>query len=315
MNRIQKYQDSIERFFINKLYLKYLNKEDSEIIINNIKKNEYLITIFLLSLSNNINKKNKIHQHGYYIGSSMELALLSIRSLEKPNIFNINNDKFVKINNLVNILLSHNLELSSSVLSKEKLLKSYSSCFKILNSKITNSLTDNLDIEKTDNFVYTDLINYKFDNTNKVIKELKLKKKLSIHEIKNYIENKYCPIIETATLFTWNLGGGQENYSIYIQKLGYYFGFLMKIYYDILELETDIKDKDLCYYPNIVINLGIQKTFEFYVFYKKKFIELSIKLDMYTNTLKELIEKMELCIDKFLENTVGDMREEDEIKI
>ena len=149
MNRIQKYQDSIERFFINKLYLKYLNKEDSENIINNIKKNEYIITIFLLSITNNINKKNKVHQHGYYIGSSFELALLLIRSLEKPNMYNINSDTYVKINNLVNILLSHNLELSSSVLSKDKLLKSYTTCFRIMNSKITNSI--NLDFEINNN--------------------------------------------------------------------------------------------------------------------------------------------------------------------
>lgn len=314
MNRIQKYQDSIERFFINKLYLKYINKEDSEIIINNIKKNEYIITIFLLSITNNINKKNKVHQHGYYVGSSFELALLLIRSLEKSYIYNINNNQYVKINNLVNILLSHNLELSSSVLSKDKLLKSYTTCFKIMNTKITDSI--NLDFEINKNtFEYTDIINYKFNEPKNYLNKLKKQKKLTNDEIKKYIENKYCPIIETAALFAWNLGGGQENYSIYIQKLGYYFAFLVKIYYDILELETDIKNTDLDYYPNIVINLGIQKTFEFYIFYKKKFIELSIKLDMFTNTLKELIERMESCIDKFVENTIGDLRDEEEIKI
>ena len=314
MNRIQKYQDSIERIFINKLYLKYLNKEDSENIINNIKKNEYIITIFLLSITNNINKKNKVHQHGYYIGSSFELALLLIRSLEKPNMYNINSDTFVKINNLVNILLSHNLELASSVLSKDKLLKSYTTCFKIMNSKISNSI--NLDFEiNNGKFEYTDIINYKFNELKNIKNNLKKQKKLTFEEIKRYVENKYCPIIETASLFAWNLGGGQENYSIYIQKLGYYFAFLVKIYYDILELETDIKNTNLEYYPNIVINLGIQKTFEFYNFYKKKFIELSIKLDMFTNTLKELIEKMENCVDKFVENTIGDIREEEEIKI
>jgi hypothetical protein len=317
MNRIQKYQDSIERFFKNKSYLTYLNNEEADIIINLIKKNNYFITIFLLTIINNINKKNKIHQHGYYIGSSMELALLLIRGNEKENEFDLEKNLLIKILNLMNILLSKNLEVASAILSKEKLIKNYSSAFKDINTKIINILEENK-IESNNNFNTTDLLNYKFLNNVHIIRvELKNSNKLLENEIIKYIENKYCKLFETAFILTWNLGGGQEQLSKYFERLGHYYAFLVKIYYDIIELETDIinKNKINNFYPNIVINLGIQRTFECFVTYKKKFIELSFKLGIYSGTLNELIEYIESRIEVFLNNTIPDLREDNEIEI
>jgi hypothetical protein len=244
MNRIQKYQDSIERFFKNKSYLTYLNKDESDNIINLIKKNNYFITIFLLTIINNINKKNKIHQHGYYIGSSMELALLIIRGNEKDNEFDIEKNLLIKIINLMNILLSKNLEVASAILSKEKLIKNYSCAFKDINTKIINILEENK-IKSDINFNTTDLLNYNFLNNIHIIRvELKSSNKLMENDVKKYIENKYCRLFETAFVLTWNLGSGQEQLSKYFEKLGYHYAFLVKIYYDIVELETDIINKN-----------------------------------------------------------------------
>ena len=142
MNRIQKYQDSIDRFFKNKSYLTYLDNNECDLITESIKKNNFLVTIFLLTLTNNINKKNKIHQHGYYIGSSMELVFLISRFLEKEKLFKINKNLLIKLSNLSNILLIQNLELASAILTKEKLLKNYNLTIKQLNSKIINILNE-----------------------------------------------------------------------------------------------------------------------------------------------------------------------------
>ncbi len=304
MNRIQKYQDSIDRFFQNKSYLIYLNKNDCDKIINHIKNDNFLITIFLLTISNNINKKNRIHQHGYYIGSAIELALLILRQTEKKTYYNFDNNLLVKITNLINILLVQNLDLSSCVLSKDKLIKNYNNSIKQINSKIINILDSNQN-NANEKLKYSDLIYYKFKNKN--IKE-KIKKynKICNNEINNYIENKYGGILELACCLTWNLGGGNENLITHIRKLGIYFAFLIKIYFDISELEKDIENN---IENNIIIHLGIQNTFEYFINYKKKFIELSLKLGMFNNTTKEILDYLEEKMDQFINNTDPFMEE------
>jgi hypothetical protein len=303
MNRIQKYQDSIDKFFKTKMYQTYFNKEEFENILKCIKKNNFLLTIFLLTLSNNINKKNKIHQHGYYIGTSLELVLLIIRDMEKQNLFNLKKKESIKITNLINIMLVNNLDQSASILTKDKLLKNYNTSIKVINTKIASILENNVNFKK-DSFKNTDIFNYKFKNAS-CINRIYLSSKINKDELNKYIEDKYCPITEIASQFTWLLGGGSENHLIYIQKLGRYYGFLIKIFYDIQELEEDINDDNKInnFYPNIIINLGIQESFEYFFYYKKKFIELSIKLGVYSNIIKELLDYMEDYFDKFLNNT------------
>lgn len=303
MNRIQKYQDSIDKFFKNKLYQTYFNKEEFENILNCIKKNNFLLTIFLLTLSNNINKKNKIHQHGYYIGTSLELVLLLIRDMEKENLFKLRKKESIKITNLINIMLVNNLDQSSSVLTKDKLLKNYNLLIKNINTKIGSILENNVNFTN-EYFINTDLSNYKFNN-NLSIKKLYSSSKINKDEINKYVEDKYCIITEIASQFTWLLGGGNENNLIYIQKLGKYYGHLIKIFYDTIELEEDINNNNKInnFFPNIVINLGIQESFEYFFYYKKKFIELSIKLGLYSNIIRELLDYMEEYFDKFLNNT------------
>jgi len=311
MNRIQKYQDSIDRFFKNKSYLTHLNNsKECEAITDSIKKNNFLVTILLLTITNNINKKNKIHQHGYYIGSSMELLFLLSRNREKENIFNLEKNLLIKINSLANILLIQNLELSSVVLSKEKLLKNYNSSIKLLNTEIISVLDEKINYNENKK-VSDEIINYNFKNSESVKKQLKRINQINKEELIKYIEKKYCSIIELAVVFTWNLAGGNENLVKFIQKIGYYFGFLTKIFFDILEIESDINmENDKKYTTNILINFGIQETFELFMNYKKKFIELTMKLDLFSNTIKELIDFLEDIFDGFIEKTTPYMSNE-----
>ena len=303
MNRIEKYQDSIDKFFKSKLYQTYFNKDEFENIQKNIKKNNFLLTIYLLTLSNNINKKNKIHQHGYYIGCSLELVLLLVRDMEKENLFNLNKKESIKITNLINIMLVQNLDQSSSIMTKEKLLKNYNLSFKLLNTKIAHILGNNILINEN-NFNQTDLTNYNFSN-NKYLEQIYKSKQINKDDFIKYIEEKYCIVTELASQFTWLLGGGNENMILHIQKLGRYYGFLIKIFFDLQELEEDIikNNKINNFYPNIIINFGIQDSFEYFMYYKKKFIELSIKLGVYSKIIKELLDYIENYFDEFLKNT------------
>lgn len=311
-NRIGKYQNSIDNFLKSKFQINHIKQEETEIIIREIKKNHYLLAIFLLTLSNNI-KKNKIHQHGYYIGSSIELILLIARFQEKENLFKLNNKELLKIVSLINIFHANHLEQSTQLLSKDKSLKSYNTSIKQINTKIINLLNSNTyEVDNLMDFIKSDIFNYKFDNSkiDKYKNLIRNSKKIKQEDLIKYVETKYCNIIELGCLLTWVSAGGAENNNLNIQKMGKYFGFLLKLYFDILELEHDIENNNNKYFTNIVVNLGIQNTFEYFITYKKKLTEVAIKLGLFNNIIREIIEYIENKLDIFIENTILDMREE-----
>jgi len=308
--RITKYQQSIYNFLKSKLSINYISHEDAEMIIDKIKNNYYLLAIFLLTMSNNI-KKNKIHQHGYYIGTSIELLLLVLQSKEKENMVNLDNKQLLKIVSLINIFYANHLEHSMQLLLKDKSLKSYNTSIKQINNKIISLLNDNtLELELFD-FTKTDLFNYKFDDkkVENYKNKLKTSKKIKQEDLLKYIETKYCSIVELGCLLTWVSAGGSENNNLTVQKMGKYYGFLMKLYLDIIELDYDIENINN-YSTNIIINLGVQNTFEYFITYKKKLIEVTIKLGLFNNIIREIIEYIENKLDTFIENTILDMREE-----
>jgi hypothetical protein len=310
MNRIQKYQESVERFLKNKTH-DIIDNNSINVISSLLRNNNYLMAIFLLTISNNTNKKNKIQQHGYYIGCSMELLFLLLKITEKK--IKINNTYVLLLMSLINIMLVNNIELSTGLFTKEKNIKNYNSSIKLLNTKIIE-INNNYNF-KNNNFLMSDLFNYKFKDPEKIKNKIKLSNKINKEELIKYIEDKYCNIIKFACGLTWNLGGGNENSAKYIQKLGYYYGILLKFNVDLEDIESEIMQDNKINnsYPSLIINLGIQQSFEFFFDIKQKFIELSIKLGLYNSIVKEIIDFIENRFDIFLANTVLDIREEYEI--
>lgn len=309
MSRIQKYQDSIEKFFYNKLCLIYLNEKEAVELTNLIKNNLFIITIFLFLVSNNINKKNKVFQHSYYIGGLIELLNILIDKTNttiNTNYKNIDNDIYIKITNLINILLMQNLEMSSINMTKDKLIKNYCNLIKTANIISINALNNNNLTIAYNKFTETDLMYYKFKNIKDVSQILGNYNKINSDDIIKYIENNYYPSIEYALSIVWICSGEKEEMNSVIKKLGYYFSFLLRINRDILDFENileNMRDTDMQYSKNIVINLGIQETFEWFIYYKKKFIELSLKLKLFSNNINDLIEFLENTLDNFINNT------------
>ena len=59
---------------------------------------------------------------------------------------------------------------------------------------------------------------------------------------------------------------------------------------------------------NYIINYGLQSAFEMYNEYKMKLIELAISLDMYTDTLKDVISMIDDKIDAIIENSSPELK-------
>lgn len=293
LNKIERYKMSIDKFINTKSILSQFKNDK---INDLLKSNDYLITIFLLILSSYINRKKKIQQHGYYIGTSMELYLLMLND-------SINGEEKQKIISLINLSLIQNLEQSATIIQKDKLAKNYIQSLKLLNTNIMNLFNNNItnDYEK---FESSDIVYYKSDMRNEIINKLKNKNKIKKDTLIKYIENTYSNISQLACTYVWTTPTNK-----YIQKLGYYFGILIKYNNDLENFESDLlNDKLFC--DNIIINLGINDSFEYFYDIKKSFFELNIKLDIFNNNIKELVEFIESKFDNLLNNTVNFIEDE-----
>ncbi len=257
MNRIEKYQNSIEKFIINRT-----DKIDKN-IFPILKNNNYFITIFIIIILSVINKKNKQnnnnnnnnnnhnynhnhnhnHNHCYYISSSMELLQLITINSDK-----IDNNTMAKITSLINLLILDNYNISSNILSKDKLIKHYNLVYKNINLFILNN------------------------NNN----------------------NNYNILYKLIAEITCYLFGCNTNTIFAYISLSNYYSNIIKFYYDINNFsENNLK--------NIINELGIHKSFEFYISNKKKFIEIALKLKITSNTLYDILEIIEYNFENFIE--------------
>ena len=72
-------------------------------------------------------------------------------------------------------------------------------------------------------------------------------------------------------------------------------------------LDHDISSaKD--YSDNYIINYGLNEAYELFLDSKQKFIEESMLHDLYTNTIKEVIDLIELSVDTVIDNTSPDLK-------
>jgi hypothetical protein len=76
----------------------------------------------------------------------------------------------------------------------------------------------------------------------------------------------------------------------------------MKVAYDFHNIDHDLEIAKKSS-RNIVINLGIQESFELFDTHKQKYIEKSMMLEIHTNTIKEIIDILAARIDCFIDNT------------
>lgn len=306
MSRISKYQDSMKKYIMNKSYLSELQNHKNE-IFDLLKNSDYIISVILLTILSNKNKKNKTSIHGYYMGSAIELILL----LAKINDKQLQEYSYLSsdIINLCNIFLSQNIEHVQSALSKEKINKVCMFTFKYMNSKLLN-IQNSVQLVSNNLLKKTDIMKYRFTSDTTLIKQkLYSIKQLSQQELLTYIDDKYGSVGKIAIVFGWLLGSGEFDKISELEHIGRYLGILIKLYYDFINLETDLlNSNDITY--NYVINFGIQASLELFLDTKTKFIEGCIIHDSHSTTIKELLDVLDKNIDKFINNTEIDIRTE-----
>lgn len=316
MSRISRYQESMSKFIKNK---SIINDIQDETIKNNIfqivSEFDQVVSILLLTVLNNQSKKNNLTLHGYYAASCVTCTKCIVVLLDNKNKYY---KKFGKemvqkmINELIsllNICLSQNIESIQPHYTKEKLFKISDLCIKTVNKRVSKLLLDK-ELETDKLIQHTDLVKYHFKDIKEAKKKIASLKQVKQESLDNFIDEKYGATAQIALCLGWILGNGDEKKISNLEKIGLYFSMLEKLTNDFINLDSDIQDfeSDQIYTKNYIINYGFQNAFEVFVDNKQKFIEGCILLDIYTNTVKEIIDLIESKVDEIIDRSSPDMR-------
>ena len=304
MSRISRYQESIEKFIKNKNINDYFTEEYSKIILENLIKSDHLGGIIVSTIFNHNSKKTNLKGHGYFIGLMIDIIIMIIKSKEKETLINYN--LFIGLYKL----LTENINLIKTT-KHDVLNKIIILIMSYFNNNIYDILTD-IKIGDIEKMIKSDLLNLKLID-DKLYKKISQMNKYDHDDFVNYVINIYGKLGKIIFVISWVLGGGNTDKDIIksIEMIGEKFGILQKICYDFENIISDINDIDKendKVSKNIVINIGIQESFSLFMETKSIFYEESFKLDIYTHTMKEVIDELENKIDKVLENCKIDVK-------
>ena len=304
MSRISRYQESIEKFIKNKNINNYFSEEFSETINKKLLESDHLGGIIVSTLFNHNAKKNNMKGHGYFIGIMIDIILLIINSKDKNT--NVNFNLFIGLYKI----LSENMNIIKT--SKyEDMNKIILTTLTYFNDNIYDILTLNK-IGELQKMTKSDLLNLKSINE-KLYKKLSQINRYNQEDFINYITRIFGKLGKLIFILSWILGGGKQDKDTIkaIEIIGEKFGLIYKICYDfeniINDIETHNKDNNNTS-DNILINLGIQESFSLFMETKSIFYEESFKLEIYTHTMKEVIDELENKIDKTLEDCKIDLK-------
>jgi len=320
MSRIQKYKESLHKFIKDKSCLMENSNEYymqlNNLVYNKIKNNDLMYPILLLTIMNNQNKKNHISMQGYFIASSIEFLCILIEVIENKSdiVSKLGNDSYNKITNMLiinaNKSLQQNMESVKNPYQNnpQLLVNIMINSMAVLNStlKLINTF-DDFKFITTDQNCNSDIINWYLKTDKELINKFKSFKQVSKESMQEYIEKKHISMCELSIVLGWIIGGGNIKALNKFKKSAKYFATMHKISKDFENLTSDIKSSN-GHTSNYVLNYGLQDSYEIFLSNKEKFIEESMIEDVYTNTIKEIIDTIEDNVDMIIEQTSPDLK-------
>ena len=312
MSRICRYQDSVSRFIKTKSCYSDTIKNNASIdaILN---LNDHVSSIILLTILNGqYKKKNLKSHHGYYMASGIDLMMSVAYLYNNLKYFEIKYGKDIIRNFVTQVpiyvfeCLSQNVEILENITEKEKVLK--------INRKITTYVHKKLlDLVKMEVYEGDELVNkcdvmkHKFTDKTNVENKYKKIKKLDKDILMDYTDKKFGSVCQCAFVIGWLFGLGDEKMIGNFEKLGSHLGILIKLSNDFKNLERDILNADKSSL-NLIVNLGIHECFSLFDESKLKLLEGCLTLDVYSITIKEVIDYVEKTFDTYLKNSDLDLK-------
>lgn len=308
MSKIIKYRENIYNFIITKSCIN--NIIEKELIKEFIDSDLCLFPIALLSVFSAQIKKNKIKSyHALHITSAIILMLLTVVINENKKYyetkFGENNIKKLQSQSTIFIFesITQNMTTLENSLGTDNSSKIYKKMSTILHEKLLllaeiNIKENNLKIKRTD------IIKFKFEDKDIIENNYRKLKRINKDELVKYLNDKYGSIGQCVFLFGWLMGLGSDTTKTLdsITKTGNCFGVLVKLTHDFCNLENSLKNSGQVSY-NFLLNYGIHECFKLYDQNKAKFVEGCMINEIYSSSIKELIEKIDKSYEKCLKNT------------
>jgi len=319
MSRLRKYKESLINF------IKSINQEEcipddniNSLIYNKICDGDKLLSILFLTIMNNQNKKKQITVQGYYIASIVEFLSIIINMVDsrEKNINTYNVNTFYKIINFLilcaNKSLHDNFDTLKNTLSGKKTDKIILNlCLKI--SSVYNDTISYKNLFEEYDFVVLnekpkdDTLRWYLKNDCNIKSHFNQIKKIDKKSLLDYIDCKFGNLCKLAINIGWLMGCGDHVKLKFFDKMAKYFAIIYKLSNDFNSIEEDICNNDGTT-TNYVINMGLEESYELFMESKQKFIQEVMVHDMYTNTIKEIINYIEGKVEAIIDQTSPDLK-------
>jgi hypothetical protein len=303
MSRISRYQESIEKFIKNKNISTYFSDEYNDLINNKLMKSDHLGGIILSTIFNHNSKKSNVKGHGYFLGIVIDILVIMLES--KNTNLNFNHNLLIGIYKLLN----ENISIIK-INDQEELNKILIKTYEYFNNNIYNIIAFPKKMQ-TKKMIKSDLLNLK-TITDQLYKKISQMNRYVEEDIIDYIKLSYGGIGKLILVLSWILGGGNLDKKTIcaLELIGEKFGMIYKLSYDFDNIISDINSCDQVnnITKNVIINIGIQESFALFMEFKSSFYEEAFKLGIYTHTMKEVIDELEVKMDKCIENSKVDMK-------
>ena len=324
MSRLSRYKESLARFIKDRSCLSevdYLPSADIyPIIYNYTKESDLILPTILLTIMHNQHKKRHVYIQGYYAATGIEFLSIMINIIRNYSTFveKYSLETYTKTINFL-ILCFHksiyqNLDsINNTVKNKNNTESELSNVFvnvmALCNDKLSYKyLLNGPKFEYNNRHPKTDTLRWYLKDNSPVSKEFKKIDQLKKESINQYINNTLGSICELAFGIGWYIGIGRKRDINKIIKLSHNFTMLYKISKDFEVIESDILNHDKRLSTNYVVNYGLQESYETYLDHKQKFIEGVMTMDIYTGTIKEILNSIEQKVDAIIEDTSPDLK-------
>lgn len=318
MNRYCSYKKSLQKYINKRSCLKsYFNSIDAptemySYIMNLINNDSFIIPTIFLTIVNSQNKKYNISMQCYYSASAiMFYCIVSkfvCQSQELIDRFGFQ-EYHDAINNLVSCAtysINQNMKTIKTT-NHQNLFDMYINIMHIHCKLVnTNFLLKSTKLSSCGiNKKNTDISKWCKKNV-EIVNQINNFKEIKEAEYNEYVIRTCGCLCELTFTMGWIQGGGKLDEINIIKTVSRYFAMMYKISNDFENFENDLGIQGEVS-SNHVINYGIQKSYNIYLENKYQFIEKCIGVEIYTNTMQEIVTLIDKNITQLIDNISPDI--------
>lgn len=296
------------------------NTQTVAFIAGKIKESDFMFSIILLTMMNSQNKKNQVAMQGYHVATAMELlcVILNLNDNREFFVCQLGHQTLGKLESVLSVCASKSLQQNfDSVINafpnkQDVVIKIIMETMNLFNDRVKKIMcqkTYTFDVRESNN-AESDIARWYIKEGNELMDTFMNTIMVSQDTLNDYVNARYFIISELSFVLGYVMGGGSKKDTDRIRRMARNFSLIYKISLDFESIESDIQESANSQTPcrNYVVNRGIQDAYEDFMRCKQRFIEDSMMIDVYTSTLREIIDLIEVKIDAVIDQTSPDLK-------